>query len=98
MGAAVTDIRRKNAEAERVFKPEQNEQEEKEFSPGREDGAMTESRMSRPEQKPGRRRRQGETLSNPGGSWRKVTGRREGANRPATGKSVAQAGTERKYR
>ncbi|KAJ1118933.1 hypothetical protein NDU88_007120 [Pleurodeles waltl] len=52
MGAAVTDIRRKNAEAERVFKPERNDRKEKEFSLGGEDGAV----MSRPEQTPELRR------------------------------------------
>ncbi|KAJ1197678.1 hypothetical protein NDU88_001534 [Pleurodeles waltl] len=74
MGAAPNDVRRKNAVVERVFKPVRDERQEEGFSPRGENMAMTDSRMNRPEQKSGRRRRQGEVPRNlglklEGGDW-----------------------------
>ncbi|KAJ1101709.1 hypothetical protein NDU88_006774 [Pleurodeles waltl] len=66
MGAAAGNLWRTNAEAEQVLKPVQNEQGEKEFSPGGEDVDVQKCWTSRPEQMPGRRRRYKETLSNLG--------------------------------
>ncbi|KAJ1213784.1 hypothetical protein NDU88_001415 [Pleurodeles waltl] len=59
LGAAT--IRRKNAEAKGVLKPEQSDCEREEFSLRGEDGTVT----SRPEQMSERRRRQGAIPSNP---------------------------------
>ncbi|KAJ1112692.1 hypothetical protein NDU88_000953 [Pleurodeles waltl] len=75
MGAAAANLRRTNAEAERVLKPMQNERGGEEFSSGGQDEAVQESWRSRPEQTPGERCRHGETPSNPGvkpeeGDWK----------------------------
>ncbi|KAJ1202139.1 hypothetical protein NDU88_005940 [Pleurodeles waltl] len=59
-GAATTAVRRKNAEAEKVFKPVREG-----FSPEGEDVAMTQNRTTRPESKPGRQRSPEEASSKP---------------------------------
>ncbi|KAJ1142370.1 hypothetical protein NDU88_008696 [Pleurodeles waltl] len=82
MDAAMVTFRRKGAEGETVFKPMQYEEED--FLPEektwqqRRTGAPDQNRNPEEDEVPKRRR------ASPECSWRKATGRREGANRKAT--------------
>ncbi|KAJ1154376.1 hypothetical protein NDU88_007128 [Pleurodeles waltl] len=84
LGAAPTALQRKDAEAGRVFKPLREEQGKKRFLP--EEKLLPERRTRQPDRNRSlednevqKRRR-----ASPERIRRKATGRREGANRPAT--------------
>ncbi|KAJ1119750.1 hypothetical protein NDU88_007935 [Pleurodeles waltl] len=98
LGAAPTALRRNDVEAERIFKPVREEQEEEGFSPGGEDMAGTQNEMTKPEPKPVGRRSPEEESSKSQSAvrGRRLGGEKEQTDRPRSGKSVAQSDTETK--